>query len=46
MLDLIFPYGSEHVIYADFKQLEEEEDPAFYIHLMEKAGWINQKSKV
>ncbi|KAK3923801.1 Glycine N-methyltransferase [Frankliniella fusca] len=38
MLDRIMPYASEHVIYADFKQIDEVEDPAFYIHLIQKAG--------
>lgn len=38
MLDRIAPYGSEHMIYADFKHLEEVEDPAFYIHVVQKSG--------
>lgn len=38
MVDNVFPYGSEHIISADFKQLEEVEEPAFYIHVVQKAG--------
>lgn len=38
MLAEIFPIGTKHTMYADFKPLDEVEDPAFYIHVMEKAS--------
>ena len=31
-----FGSGAKHDIYADFKKLEDEPEPAFYIHVIEK----------
>lgn len=36
MLDSAFQHKAKHTIYGDFKPLSEIEDPAFYIHVMEK----------
>lgn len=37
MLDEAFDNSAKHSIYADFKPLEEVENPAYYIHVMQKA---------
>ncbi|XP_020712311.2 glycine N-methyltransferase [Athalia rosae] len=37
MLAEAFNYSAKHTIYGDFKPLDEIKDPAFYIHLLQKA---------
>ncbi|XP_043252111.1 glycine N-methyltransferase [Colletes gigas] len=36
MVDEAFHYRAKHVIYGDFKALDEVKHPGFYIHVMEK----------
>ncbi|XP_076634032.1 glycine N-methyltransferase [Colletes latitarsis] len=36
MVDEAFHYRAKHVIYGDFKSLDEVKHPGFYIHVMEK----------
>lgn len=36
MLDEAFDNKAEHSIYADFKPLDQVENPAYYIHVMRK----------
>ena len=36
LLKEAFGEASAHTVFADFKSLEEEPEPAFYIHLVEK----------
>lgn len=36
MLEEVFDKNAKHTIYGDFKPLEEIENPAFYIHVIEK----------
>lgn len=36
MLTEVFGHGAKHIIYGDFKPLNQIEDPAFYIHVLEK----------
>lgn len=36
LLKEAFGQSSSHTVFADFKTLEEEPEPAFYIHLVEK----------
>lgn len=36
LLKEAFGQSSAHTVFADFKTLEEEPEPAFYIHLVEK----------
>merc|ERR1712183_281578 len=38
LLKEAFGMKAKHTIYADFKPLEDEPDPAFYIHVIEKLG--------
>ncbi|XP_046981333.1 glycine N-methyltransferase-like [Schistocerca americana] len=37
MLQDVFGTKSEHTLYGDFKQLHEIDNPAFYIHVVQKA---------
>ncbi|XP_049841426.1 glycine N-methyltransferase isoform X1 [Schistocerca gregaria] len=37
MLQDVFGAKSEHTLYGDFKQLHEIDNPAFYIHVVQKA---------
>ncbi|XP_058797573.1 glycine N-methyltransferase-like [Phymastichus coffea] len=37
IVDEAFHGKAKHTIYADFKPLDEAEDPGFYIHVMEKS---------
>jgi len=37
LLRNVFGSGSKHTVFADFKSLNEEPDPSFYIHVVEKA---------
>ena len=36
LLKDVFGEDAHHAVYADFKSLEEEKNPAFYIHTIEK----------
>jgi len=36
MLTEVFGHGTKHIIYGDFKPLNQIKNPAFYIHVMEK----------
>lgn len=36
LLKSVFGNGAKHSIYADFKSMDEEPHPAFYIHVIEK----------
>jgi glycine N-methyltransferase len=36
MLTEVFGHGAKHIIYGDFKPLNQIKNPAFYIHVMEK----------
>ncbi|GBL95489.1 Glycine N-methyltransferase [Araneus ventricosus] len=38
ILKEVFGEDTHHEVYGDFKPLEEEEDPAFYIHFIQKKG--------
>ncbi|CAL1287151.1 unnamed protein product [Larinioides sclopetarius] len=38
ILKEVFGEDTHHEVYGDFKALEEEEDPAFYIHFIQKKG--------
>ena len=38
LLKEAFGMKANHTIYADFKPLEDEPEPAFYIHVIEKLG--------
>ena len=33
----IFGHNSYHEIYGDFKELRDNDNPAFYIHIIEKS---------
>ena len=39
LLKSVFGPGANHKVYADFKPLDEEPAPAFYIHVIEKV-WL------
>ena len=39
MLKQIFGETCKHTVFGDFKPMEEIQNPAFYIHLVEKAVW-------
>ena len=36
LLKDVFGSYADHSVYGDFKSLEEEPEPAFYIHIIEK----------
>jgi len=38
LLEEAFGQSAKHTVFGDFKALEEIPEPAFYIHLMEKAA--------